>query len=335
MTCIVDNLCRRPADCKIGRLHSSHPLSARRRIPKISNKNRSARHWVSNKNVSVDAETALGLVSSAERRSPAKAPSAVANEFGRVLKLWRNRKRLSQMKLAQLTGLSPRHVCFLEVGRAAPRRRTAIELAAALDVPERELPMFLAAAGFSHQADVAALDDPALAPLRESLEFVLRQHNPFPAAVVDVTWNVLLKNLGYKRFLRFVRAEYGLLPEVDTFFHRDGLRRCNTNWDDTVAFAAQRLHGEVLRGRTQLASALERILSYPGIPSDWRTRAVTSERQPMLHVDIALAERQLNFFATFTTFWTVNGAQEQDIGVMSWFPRDDSTQEFCIKHFST
>ncbi len=169
--------------------------------------------------------------------------------------------------------------------------------------------------------------------VRQSLEFVLRQHEPYPAAVVDVGWSVLLKNLSYRRFLRAIRDEHGEMPAHDMFFRPRGLRRCNTNWEETVCFALQRVYSEVLRGRPQFNALLAKLESYPGIPSDWRTR-VTPQSSPVLRLDIRLDQRDLQFFATFTTFWSTGGAGVQDIGIMSWFPRDDRTRRYCIQHFA-
>ncbi|HMO52949.1 MAG TPA: helix-turn-helix transcriptional regulator [Tepidiformaceae bacterium] len=46
--------------------------------------------------------------------------------FPRLLREWRTRRRLSQLDLAVSSGVSQRHVSFLESGRARPSRNMII-----------------------------------------------------------------------------------------------------------------------------------------------------------------------------------------------------------------
>ena len=59
--------------------------------------------------------------------------------FSFLLKNWRQKRRLSQLDLALSSGVSQRHVSFLESGRAKPSRSMILQLSEALDVPLREL----------------------------------------------------------------------------------------------------------------------------------------------------------------------------------------------------
>jgi transcriptional regulator with XRE-family HTH domain len=55
--------------------------------------------------------------------------------LGELLKTWRSRRRLSQLDLAGLAGVSPRHLSFVETGRSKPSREMVLHLAEQLDVP--------------------------------------------------------------------------------------------------------------------------------------------------------------------------------------------------------
>ena len=53
--------------------------------------------------------------------------------FPLLLKSWRHTRRLSQLDLALCSGVSQRHVSFLESGRANPSRGMILQLSEALD----------------------------------------------------------------------------------------------------------------------------------------------------------------------------------------------------------
>ena len=54
---------------------------------------------------------------------------------------------MSQLALAHEAGVTPRHVSFVESGRANPSREMVLTLSRALDVPLRERNQVLLAAG--------------------------------------------------------------------------------------------------------------------------------------------------------------------------------------------
>ena len=66
---------------------------------------------------------------------------------------------MSQLALATEAGVTPRHVSFVESGRANPSRDMVLKLARALDVPLRERNQVLLAAGYAPQYRETGLDD--------------------------------------------------------------------------------------------------------------------------------------------------------------------------------
>jgi transcriptional regulator with XRE-family HTH domain len=79
--------------------------------------------------------------------------------LGPLLQYWRRVRNLSQLALAHEAQVSPRHVCFLETGRAKPSRDMVLLLADTLDVPLRERNALLLAAGFAPMFRTSTLDD--------------------------------------------------------------------------------------------------------------------------------------------------------------------------------
>jgi transcriptional regulator with XRE-family HTH domain len=95
--------------------------------------------------------------------------------FGRLLRQWRERRRLSQLDFAGTADVSSRHVSFLEKGRAQPSREMVLLLARVLDLPLRDRNHLLTAAGFAAIYRETDLDAPAMAQIRRALDFILRQ----------------------------------------------------------------------------------------------------------------------------------------------------------------
>ena len=65
----------------------------------------------------------------------AQSVTAQPDLFGPMLRAWRRRRGASQLALALQSGVSQRHVSFLESGRARPSREMVVQLSTALDVP--------------------------------------------------------------------------------------------------------------------------------------------------------------------------------------------------------
>lgn len=73
--------------------------------------------------------------------------------FPHLLRSWRQKRRLSQLGLALESGVSQRHVSFLESGRAHPSRAMLLQLADGL-----RLSLFTVIATFGTAQDVPADD---------------------------------------------------------------------------------------------------------------------------------------------------------------------------------
>ena len=99
----------------------------------------------------------------------ASPSSPQADLFGPMLRTWRRRRGTSQLALALQSGVSQRHVSFLESGRARPSREMVVQLSSALDVPLRQRNAMLLAAGFAPVYRESNLAAPELAPVRQAI----------------------------------------------------------------------------------------------------------------------------------------------------------------------
>src|SRR5712691_3178328 len=114
--------------------------------------------------------------------------------IGRLLREWRERRRLTQLELALDAGISTRHLSFVETGRSKPGRDLLLRVTEQLQVPLRERNQLLLAAGHAPAFPERSLQDSELAPVREALDLILTGHEPYPAVVLDRYWNVVAAN---------------------------------------------------------------------------------------------------------------------------------------------
>ena len=93
--------------------------------------------------------------------------------FGGLLREWRNARGMSQLALSLQTGVSSRHLSFMETGRASPSREMVLTLAQALDMPLRDRNAFLQAAGFAAMYRETPLEAQAMGPVRDVITLLL------------------------------------------------------------------------------------------------------------------------------------------------------------------
>ena len=160
-----------------------------------------------------------------------------AGHFSSLLKHWRNVRRLTQIELAADANVSAKHLCFLETGRSQPSREMVQLLGSALDLPLEERNALHVAAGFVPPYGDKGLAAENLQPVRQALDFILRQQEPYPGIVIDGHWDVRIRNQGSARLLKPFRDSYemenGLADNaMHVVFHPKGLRQFMLNWDE-------------------------------------------------------------------------------------------------------
>lgn len=119
--------------------------------------------------------------------------------FGILLRRWRHVRGMSQLSLAHLSQTSPRHISFLETGRARPGRDLILEIAEALKLPPRDVNVLMVAAGFPHfypEGELAASQD--MAPFRALINNLVHGNARLPCAVVDRTWRIQDANRAFR-----------------------------------------------------------------------------------------------------------------------------------------
>ena len=122
-----------------------------------------------------------------------------ASAVGGLLREWRAARRLSQLDLALEAGISARHLSCVETGKAQASREMLARLADTLGMPLRERNSLLVAAGFAPKYPESALATPAMAQIRNAIDAILQQQEPYPAFLLNRHWDVLGANRAAER----------------------------------------------------------------------------------------------------------------------------------------
>jgi transcriptional regulator with XRE-family HTH domain len=259
-----------------------------------------------------------------------KETQAAGGELGRLLRHWRNLRGKSQNELSLDTGISQRHLSFIESGRSAPSRQTLVTLAQALDIPLRERNQLFLAAGFAPMYVDEAWNAGEMAAVTRALARVLQQHEPFPAMVMDRYWNVLMTNEAAPRFFNaFVDLATRPTPRnmLHLMFDPAGMRPHIANWSSTSKGLLERVRreavGHVLDERTR--ELIDELLAYPDIV-EGNTTLTDEPALPVVPMSFIKNGQTLNYFSMVSTVGTPLTIAAQELRVECLFPMDEATE---------
>src|SRR4051812_19403578 len=189
-----------------------------------------------------------------------------ADPFGSALRTWRTVRRMSQLDLASVAGVSTRHLSFIETGRAKPSREMVVHLAEQLEVPNRERNTLLVAAGFAPLYSETPIDAPEMDTARAVIAQLLETH-PYPAIAVGPRRALVNGNPAAFAFIEGVDDER-LGPPLNLYritLHPKGLQPRVVNFDEYAAHMVARLQQQVaLSADPELAALLDEVRGYVG-----------------------------------------------------------------------
>lgn len=253
------------------------------------------------------------------------ATRQLQRSVGELLRQWREHRRLSQLELAIQAKVSTRHLSFVETSRSKPSRDMVLNLAEQLEVPLRERNHLLLAAGFAPVYSETALDSPQLSLVRRTIRQVLRGHEPYPAVVVDRSWNVLDRNTSTAVFTAQAAPEL-LTPPTNVLrvsLHPRGLAPRIVNLGEWRAHLLGRLRRQIRLtadpGLTELYDELR------GYPCDQPEPEIPGLGAVMVPLRIRHEDRVLSFFSTVATFGTPLDVTVAELVIESFYPADPET----------
>jgi transcriptional regulator with XRE-family HTH domain len=245
---------------------------------------------------------------------------------------------MSQLVLAGEAEISTRHLSFVENGRSQPSRQMILLLSSALEIPFRERNTLLQAAGFAPVYREFQVDEPQMAPVRRALDFLLRQAEPYGAAVVDRQWNALRYNRPMATLMAlFLGADR--VPEqfnlMEVIFDPKGFRPYIKDFEQLASALIDRLHRQaILEADPRTEALLDRILAYPGVPEDWQTLRLDRPPQLLVPLEMEKDGLRLSLFTTLTIVGTAADITTSELAIEHYFPADDATDQL-LRSFMT
>jgi len=248
------------------------------------------------------------------------------SNFGNLLSDWRKKRRFSQLSFGLYADVSPRHVSFLETGRAKPSRDMVLKLAGCLDMPKVETNRALLLAGFSPAYLSRPAGDADLIPIQKAISIMLDNHMPYPGIAVDRLWNIKAGNLAAMKFL--IDAGFtGQSNLVDALCAQTPQQSSIENWEEAIGLVLERLHSELLIAGSdpeleQLMQKLEKHFSR------YRTFTAVDLTQAVIPTCFKIGDQIVSVFSTIASFGTVQDVILDDLKVELMFPLDEVSTSY-------
>lgn len=259
-----------------------------------------------------------------------------STETGELLRRWREIRRISQANLAQIAGISARHLSFVETGRSRPGRGVLLRLGRALALSYRQQNRLFKAAGYLPYFPEPPLEAPVMMPIWEVISQMLNQHEPFPALVVGPTYDVLWSNHGFQKMAIFLAGKYVLdrYPNICRLvFATDGARPYFPGWENLQGQILTRLRHEAETGQHAGLLSLYEELAGEFAPNE-NHGAFSDTNIAVAPFTVSKDGLLLNFISTFSVFNTAVSVTVQEMRIISLFPADEATRETYLARFA-
>jgi len=258
----------------------------------------------------------------------ASLPNSI--RVGDFLRDWRQRRKLSQLDLALDTGISARHLSFVETGRSAGSRDLLLRLAAGLNMPLRARNLLLLAGGFAAEHCETPLSAPEMAIAHDTIETILKGHEPFPALAVDRHWQMVASNTAISPLLHAAKPHMLEAPinVLRLSLHPDGIASSIVNLAEWRHHILERLRMQVDHtGDLNLEALLTELAAYPA------PRSSQPHTPPGIAVPLRIRTADgkiLSFLSTTTIFGTALDLTLSELMLECFYPADDATRETLL-----
>ena len=210
-----------------------------------------------------------------------------------------------------------------------------LRLSDALAVPLRQSNELLLAAGFAPVWAATDINAIPMAPVREALDYMLNQQEPYPAVVVDRGWNLLQANSGANALVEFLVGPIApgtAINLADALVGPDVLRPHLVNWDTIVRYFIRSVEADASADATPETTALlERLLGYEGVRDVLAQVPTIADSGPVLPMEFHKGRTKLRLFTTLATLGTPQDITVQELRIECFFPMDDETREVFRK----
>jgi len=255
--------------------------------------------------------------------------------FGRQLRQWRQLRGASQLSLATESGVSTRHLSYIETGRSAPSREMVLRLSEALEIPLRERNALLAAAGFASAYGETDLESPVMGPVSRAVEFILQQHAPFPAIAMDRCWNILRMNSATATVLGCFASDGAPFRETPLnllriTLHPQGLQPHLVNFEEVAYEMLAGLHRAASRAgdAPELVELYEELAALPGVAGRVPVPDPSRPAVVILPLHLKKDDVELRLFSAITIMASAQDVTVDELRIESLMPADTETERW-------
>ncbi|MEQ8294748.1 MAG: helix-turn-helix transcriptional regulator [Roseovarius sp.] len=255
-------------------------------------------------------------------------------DVGTILRMAREKAKISQLALSLNLGVSQRHVSFVESGRSRPGRDLIVNWMREVQAPVSVGNAALLSAGFSLLPDHVLSRSDGLEDVGGVHHRVLDLHDPMPGMIFNADWRMMRLNAGATWLFGRIMREF-----IET------LGDDKTNWDMIAGIAhpgglLSRMPEPLIIGRRHLAQlrieqlnrpcmksrvdALELVLKEKFGEALYVTGATDPE--PGLDLCFDTPHGRLSFFTVQTVFKLPQDVAPTTIRTGLWYPADLATR---------
>ncbi len=250
------------------------------------------------------------------------------SSFGTLLSDWRKKRRFSQLSFGLFAEVSPRHISFLETGRAKPSRNMVLKLAHCLNMPKADTNRALLLAGFAPAYHARAADDVDLAPIQQAITMLLENHMPYPAIGLDSLWNIKMCNAAAVKFLTDANL-VGHTNMIEALIAQTPEQSAIENWNEAMALLLTHLQTELsTRGfDPQLQELAQKLSAHH---DRYGEKTNIDKCQAVIPTRIKIGGQTISLFSTIVNFSTVQDITLHDLKIELMFPMDEASKAYFL-----
>lgn len=250
----------------------------------------------------------------------------MSHSIGFMLQQWRKKRRYSQLQLSVELGISSKHVSFIETGRSIPSKEMILRIGEFLFLPKREINKGLYLAGYAPVYTDLPVEHEDLKPVLFAVEKMIENHMPYPALVLNQTWDIVKVNNSAKELL----SELGYSNHknlIEALIFDDPKRSKIVNWQDAALSVLERLRNEIsISGGSRRLAELEKKLS-ARVTQDFDVMN-TDEKKAIVSTTFRVNGGELAFFSIISQLGTIQDVTISEFKVELMFPADEATKKY-------
>jgi len=209
-----------------------------------------------------------------------------------------------------------------------------LRLGATLSLPLRQQNALLLAAGYAPAWRERDLSTPDLAAVNSALDYMLAQHEPYAAFVIDRCWNLLRANRGALKLTEFLtgaRSSTTTSEPVNlavALLAPEGLRPLIVNWREVALYFIRGVQADAdADGIPATAELLNRLLALPDVAAVSELTTPEESPSPVLPIHFHHDATSLRLFTTIATLGTPRDVTLEEIRIEFFFPMDEPTAQ--------